>query len=222
MQHSPERTCEDFRSLSTEDTWALAHLQQELADWQEWQELLQDGASADDDRVLLSFDFLALADGAPRCAHALLSEPESFLALLRDEFKGRKARLQVRPRNMIAGLHGSPAWALHSPWSKSAGCSSGLLEVMAKVVALQQAQPRVWSRLVRCTNAFCCEEGQGSFLIQEESAATRCPRCGCTLVEDCRARVMYQIRHMCVCFETNSGLTKTLIVRLDVSTSRFE
>ena len=201
-------------------TGALEHLQAELADWQEWQDLLlQDGAGGNDERVLLSFDFLALADGAPRCAHALLSDPESFLALLRDEFKGRKARLQVRPSNMIAGLHnGSPASALRSPWSKSAGCSSGLLEVQGKVVALQQAQPRVWSRLVRCTNTFCCDEGRGSFSIQDESAAvTCCPHCGCTLVEDCRSRVMYQIRHMCVCFGASSGLTKNLIVRLDVS-----
>ena len=183
-------------------TGALEHLQAELADWQEWQDLLlQDGAGGNDERVLLSFDFLALADGAPRCAHALLSDPESFLALLRDEFKGRKARLQVRPSNMIAGLG-----------------SSGLLEVQGKVVALQQAQPRVWSRLVRCTNTFCCDDGRGSFSIQDESAAvTCCPHCGCTLVEDCRSRVMYQIRHMCVCFGASSGLTKNLIVRLDVS-----
>ena len=128
-----------------------------------------------------------------------------------------RVRLQLRPFNLIAGQlqQGSSPWK--SAWSKSESCS-GMLEIVGKVVALQNCQPAVWSRLVRCTNAFC--EGRDPFTINGDSAASRCPHCRSVLLEDCRARVIYQIKHIGVSIEdvpSSSPLCKNMILRLDVS-----
>ena len=177
----------------------------ELAGWSEWEALLrvlreegdleQARGKSQCGAVLLSFDFLVLADCAPHLG----------------------AQLLLRPFNLIAGQlqQGSSPWK--SAWSKSESCL-GMLEIVGKVVALQNCQPAVWSRLVRCTNAFC--EGRDPFTIQGDSAASRCPHCRSVLLEDCRARVIYQIKHIGVSIEdvpSSSPLCKNMILRLDVS-----
>ena len=201
----------------------------ELAGWPEWEALLrvlheegdleQARGESQCRAVLLSFDFLVLADCAPHLGAHLLSKPESFVAFLRAQVKSSKeVRLQVRPFNLIAGQFQQGLSPWRSAWSMSESCS-GMLEIVGKVVALQNCQPSVWSRLVRCTNAFC--EGRDPF--KGDSAASRCPHCRSVLLEDCRARVIYQIKHIGVSIEdvsSSSGLCKNMILRLDVSLTK--
>ena len=207
-----------MRSQSPDAGEVLGRMVAELEGWQQFQ-LLQDESSTfptlsdgqPEERCLLNLDMLAFADAHPQLWVALLSDPASFVRFVRE--RAGKARASPSTRLQIR-LYNVPAHVLASPASKR---DASLLQAVCKVAVLQNSEQRVWSRLVRCCNQFCYE-GKEPFTITEDGHDTAdCPHCKGTLAEDCRARVMYEVRHVTVVFQAPSlcGIGRPLLVRLE-------
>jgi len=177
-----------------------------LADFETW---LQPQArqETDEGREIVSFDFLLFSDECPLTGQAFLTDPFRVVSVIRATY-GNAKRIVVRPFNFSAVMRSSMPWGARGKQS--------LIEIVGTIVVLSSPQNRVHSRLVQCPNKFC--EGNDPFTLTTQELAA-CPKCSGPLTEDCRARVMFPVRYICISIHktkaSDSGLARNLVVLLE-------